>query len=92
MYEGDTNDFLSSIVGNTPNSSAKKTMRLQNTLMEAGTDEISPIKTSRTITPVKPKKLVEQLVGAKSYTEFVNQLVDVQTNSKQFGPEKIDAT
>jgi len=79
MYEGSANDFVSSLVGYT----SDKTERLQNSLMEAGVDpkeiEISPIKTARTIRPVKPTKLVEQLVGAK-------------TKLKEFGPDLLQAT
>jgi hypothetical protein len=81
MYEGSTDDFLSSIVGYSPDASSKKTEKLQDTLIEAGADpkeieSLSPIKPARTI---KPTKLVKQLVGAKS-------------NSKQFGPDLIEAT
>lgn len=86
MYEGSTDDFLSSLVGNTPDTSPKKIEKLQNSLMEAGVDpkeieNISPIKKKkvRTIKPVQPTELVNQLVGAKTY-------------SREFGPEKIGAT
>ncbi len=79
MYEGSVNDFVSSIEGFT----SDKTERLQNSLMEAGVDpkeiEISPIKSARTIRPVKPTKLVEKLVGAK-------------TSLKEFGPDLLQAT
>ena len=84
MYEGSTDDFVSSLVGYTPDTSPKKIERLQNSLIEAGVDpkeieNISPIKKARTIKPVQPTELVNQLVGAKTY-------------SKELGPEKIDAT
>jgi hypothetical protein len=84
MYEGSTDDFLSSIVGYSPDASSKKTEKLQDTLIEAGADpkeieSLSPIKPARTIKPVQPTKLVKQLVGAKS-------------NSKEFGPDLIEAT
>jgi hypothetical protein len=85
MYEGSTDDFLSSIVGYSPDASSKKTEKLQDTLIEAGADpkeieSLSPIKTARTIKPVQPTKLVKQLVGAK------------ETPSKINGPAPLSAT
>ena len=87
MYEGTTNDFVSSLVGNIADGISRNSERLQNSLMEAGVDvtdvremeNISPIKPVRTIKAVEPTELVNQLVGAKTY-------------SKPMGPEKIDAT
>jgi hypothetical protein len=60
MYEGSTNDFLSSIVGNIADNLQKKADNLQNSLMEAGADiieSISPIKRTRTL---KPKKIKDK--------------------------------
>jgi hypothetical protein len=86
MYEGTTNDFVSSLVGNIADGISRNSERLQNSLMEAGVDvtdvremeNISPIKRTRTIKPVPPTELVNQLVGAKTY-------------SKPMGPELLGA-